>query len=128
MKPLPLSRAALTQGPAVQRTHKVSTFLTEEQFDALEEHARACGLTVSCFMRHLILGFKPIARRPLARSAIVAVNRTGASLNQLVQLTSKGIILTPDLTQAVAGVLEEIHALRDALLRADATDTRGIAE
>ncbi|HVR11771.1 MAG TPA: hypothetical protein VMW75_27260 [Thermoanaerobaculia bacterium] len=123
-KPLPLSPAALPERPPSKLTRRVGTYFTEEQFEVLGEHARACGLTVSCFTRHLILGFKPIVRRPLARSAIVALNRAGASLNQLVQLTSKGIVLTPDLTQAVAGVLEEIHALRDALLRVDATDTR----
>jgi hypothetical protein len=77
-------------------------------------------LTLSGFIRQLILGFKPIARRPLVRSAIVAVNRAGANLNQLLHLAGDGIVLAPDLMHAVAAVLDEIHSLRDALLRADA--------
>jgi hypothetical protein len=105
------------QSPDEKLTRTANTKLTEKQFEALDERARTCGLTVSGFLRQLILGHRPIARRSLARSAIVAVNRASATLNQLVQLGDNG---TPDLMQAVAGVRDEILSLRDALLREDA--------
>jgi hypothetical protein len=98
----------------------VRTFLTEEQFAAFDEHARACKLTLSALLRNILLGVEPIARHPLARSAIVAVHRAGNSLNQVVQLASGGTLLAPELMSAVAGLRQEIHALRDVLLAADA--------
>jgi|ERR1700674_294397 len=112
------------RSPADQLARTTNTKLTEEQFEAVEERARACGMTVSCFIRQLILGHKPIARRPPIRSAIVAVNRASAKLNQLVQPPSSGTVLTTDLMRAVAGVLEEIHSLRDACLSIDAANSR----
>jgi hypothetical protein len=122
-KALPVLRAAPRQGPLAKLTRSVSAHLTEDQFEAVNAYARACGLTVADFLRQLILGFRPIARRPVARSAIVAVNRASASFNQLVQLGNSGTVLMPDLMHAVAVVRNEIHSLRDALLRADAAES-----
>src|ERR1700680_323695 len=119
-KPPLLFQAPSGRNPSARLTRRLYAYFTEEQFEALEQHTRACGLTLSGFMRQLVLGFRPIARRPPARSAIVAVNRVGANLNQLLRLAGDGIVLAPDLIHAVAAVLDEIHSLRDALLRADA--------
>jgi len=119
-KPPALFQAPSPGDASAKLTRTLRAHFTEQQFEALDEHARACGLTLSGFIRQLVLGFKPIARRPLARSAIVAVNQVGSSLNQLVQLASGGIVLTPDLMHAVAAVMDELRSLRDALLRADA--------
>jgi uncharacterized protein (DUF1778 family) len=127
-KPPPLHQAFSPGDLSAKRTRTLRTRLTEQQCEALAAHARACGLTVSGFIRQLILGFKPMARRPLARSAIVAVNRVGTNLNHLVQLASSGVVLTPDLMLAVAGAMDTIHSLRDALLRADATGASGSPE
>lgn len=121
--PPPPFRPPPLQSPPAKLTRTAGTRFTEDQFEALEEHARACGLTVTAFIRHLVLGFNPSPRRPLVRSAIVAVNRVGNNLNQLVHLANSGIILAPDLIRAVAAVLAEIHALQDVLLRADAADS-----
>jgi hypothetical protein len=123
---------SLFQAPApgdssAKRRHTVSAHFTQQQFEALDEHARACGLTLAGFIRLLVLGFKPIARRPLTRSAIAAVHRVGVNLHRLVHLVSSGIVPIPDLTDAVTAALAEVHSLRDALLREDAagdTDSR----
>ena len=127
-KPPPLYQAPSPGDPSAKLTRTLRTRLTEQQFEALDAHARACGLTLSGFIRQLVLGFKPIARRPLARSAIVAVNRVGANLNDLVRLASSGVVLMPDLMLAVAGAMDKIHSLRDALLRADAAGASGPSE
>lgn len=118
-QPLP-PRHPPPQHPLAMLTHRERTFLTEEQFAALDEHARACGLSLSAFIRKELLGLEPVARRSVARSAIVAVNRAGNDLNRVIQLASSGTLLAPELMSAVAGLREEIHALRDALLTADA--------
>jgi hypothetical protein len=110
------------QSPPAKLTRTAGTRFTQEQFEALDEHARACGLTPTAFIRQVVLGFHPVARRPETRSAIVAVNRVGNNLNQLVHLANSGIVLTPALLRAVAEVLAEIHALRAQLLEADSAD------
>jgi uncharacterized protein (DUF1778 family) len=121
------------RAPSLQRApeklaRQVSIRLTEEAFEALDEHARACGLTLSSFVRKVLAGRKPNPRRPSVRSAIVAVNRAGNNLNQVVQLASHGTLLAPDLSSAVAALRKDIHALRDALLTADATAAPEVPE
>jgi hypothetical protein len=106
--------------PPARLTHAVRTNFTEEQFEELDEHARASELGVGAFVREVVLGSWPVARRPLARSAIVAVNRGVKELHQLVELANCGTLLTPDLMQVLTELLGQIHALRDTLLTADA--------
>lgn len=108
--------------PAPNLTHIASTRFTEEQFEALVDYARACGLPLAGFLRQVALGVKPIARRPELRSAIVAVNRVGNNLNQLVKLAHTGVVLAPELMRVVREVFVEFHTLQRALLRADSGD------
>src|ERR1700680_1768477 len=115
---------ALTSPPP-KLTHTAATRFTEEQFEALVDYARACGLPLAAFLRQVALGVKPIARRPELRSAIVAVNRVGNNLNQLVKLAHTGVVLAPDLVRVVREALVELHALQRELLRADAAEMGG---
>jgi Bacterial mobilisation protein (MobC) len=108
--------------PSPNLTNIASTRFTEEQFEALVDYSRACGLPLAAFIRQVVLGVKPIARRPELRSAIVAVNRVGNNLNQLVKLAHTGVVLAPELVRVVREVLVELHALQKALLRADTGD------
>jgi mobilization protein MobC len=63
-------------------------------------------------------GGTPIARSSEVRSAIVAVNRVGTNLNQLVKLANSGILLPPELLREIHAVRAEIGALRQAFLAA----------
>lgn len=101
-------------------THTAGTRFTEEQFEALEAHAIACGLTTTGFIRKVILGVKPVAKIPEARRALGAVNRVGNNLNQLVKLAHSGIVLAPDLMQVLRDVHALFRTLQTRLLRADA--------
>jgi hypothetical protein len=106
--------------PPAKLTRTAGTRFSPAQLEAIQEHARGCGLTVTAFIRQVVLGHNPTPHRPLARSAIVAVNRVGNNLNQLVKLAHSGVVLAPDLLRVVGQVLVELRALRTALLRADA--------
>ena len=108
--------------PPARLTRTAGTRFSDEQFEALVDYARACGLTPTAFIRKVVLGVKPIARRPELRSAIVAVNRVGNNLNQLVKLAHTGVVLAPELVRVVREVLAELHALQRAFLRADSGD------
>ncbi len=109
---------ASTEDALARLTRTAGTRFTDRQFAALAEHALACGLPVAAFIRQVVLGVTPVARRPLAHAAIVAINRVGNNLNQLVHLAHTGVVLAPDLLRALTAVLAEIRALRDALLDA----------
>jgi hypothetical protein len=115
---------SLQAPPAGRSPRKVERLIrgrfTTAEHEAIVEHARACGLTVSALIRRLVLGSAPMTRRPLLRSAIVAVHRAGDNLGQLLRLAGSGSPLAPDLVGTITQLRSEIHALRDALLRADA--------
>ncbi|MBV8201891.1 MAG: hypothetical protein JOZ15_14830 [Acidobacteria bacterium] len=111
---VPLPRAS------ARFTHTVSIWLPEAHFEALDEQARACGSSLSSLFRHVLAGRSPGVRHPIARSAIVAVNRAGNDLRQLLQRADSGTLIAPDLLLVVAELRREIQALRDALLTADA--------
>jgi hypothetical protein len=64
------------------------------------------------------LGLDSSSPQPLdlTSSAIVAVNRVGGNLNQVVKLANTGIVLPPDLLRELHAVRAEIDALRQAFL------------
>jgi hypothetical protein len=93
---------------------------------ALAQHALDCGLPLTAFIRQVVLGFKPRRRRPLAESAILAINRVGNNLNQLVHLAHTGTVLEPDLMRTLLEVRNQIQALTKALYSdSDSADTAG---
>jgi hypothetical protein len=108
--------------------HSACSHYTSDEYEAIVEHARACGLSIGGLIRRLVLGRKPIAHRPAVRSAIAAVHRAGTNLLPLIHLAGDGNPLTPDQMRAVTELRDEIHALRDALLRADAEGAPDPAE
>jgi hypothetical protein len=110
--------------PPARLTRTAGTRFTEPQFEALAAHARACGLTTTAFIRQVILGVKPVARIPDSRAAIVAINRVGNNLNQLVKLAHSGVVLTPELLRVIHDVLGEIRTMRDALLDSELAHDR----
>jgi hypothetical protein len=125
--PGPFKPPATPHSPE-KREQSVTAHFTNDQFEAIVEHARACGLTAGALVRQLVLGCEPIARQPVVRSAIAAVHRAGANLLQLIQPAGGDAPRTSDEMRAVADLRDEIHALRDALLRADAAGAPDLAE
>ena len=110
------------ESPPAKFSRSAGVRFTEEQLGAIQTHSRACGLTVGTFIRKVVLGVTPRPRRPELHSAIVAVNRVGNNLNQLVRLANSGVVLPPELLGAVRDVLVEVRALQKVQLRADAGD------
>jgi hypothetical protein len=113
-------RPLAARHPPGRLLQSVTAHFTDEEFAAIVEQARACELSVGVWTRRLVLGCEPIAHRPAVRSAIAAVHRAGGILLQLIHPAGGGAALTPDQMRAVADLRDEIRALRDALLRADA--------
>ncbi len=93
----------------------VTARLSAGQWQALEAAAERCGLTVSRYVRTVLAGVVPPARRPLARSAIAALNRVGNNLNQLVHLAHEGRVHSAELIVVVGEVHAAVRALRREL-------------
>jgi hypothetical protein len=126
--PGPLRPPAARPSPG-RRTHSVCLRFTSDEYEAIVNDARAYGLSIGGLSRHIVLGCKPIAQRSVVLSAIAAVHRAGTSLLQLIHLAGDGNPLaSDDLMRAVTELRDEIHALRDALLRADAEGASDPAE
>jgi hypothetical protein len=117
--------ASAAAAPPARLARTAGTRFTTEHLEALADHARACGLTRAAYIRQVVLGVTPAARRPLSHAAIVAVNRVGNNLNQLVHLAHTGVVLPPDLRRAVEEVRRAVQALRDTLLTADLAEPAG---
>jgi hypothetical protein len=109
--------------PARRAQEKLVRFITARftatEAEALVDHARHSGSTLAALIRKLVLGYDPGVHQPVIRSAIAAVHRAGVNLQRMIELAGSGAGVAPDL-QAAAELRDEIHALRDALLRADA--------
>jgi len=118
--PGPFQALAARHSPG-KLIHAATSNFTAEEYEAIVAHACTCGLTVAALIRKLVLGYEPMVRQPRVRSAIAAVHRAGDTLRRLLHLAGTGAPLAPDLVSAIAHLRDEIHALRDALLRADAT-------
>jgi len=123
----PASLAAPSPGPPAPLGRTSATRFTPDQHAAVAERAKDCCLSVAAYIRVLVLGGTPIARRSEVRSAIVAVNRVGTNLNQLVKLANSGILLPPELLREIHAVRAEIGTLRQAFLAAlrDEPDSKG---
>ena len=93
----------------------VGARLTPSQRFDLEARAKAAGVTVGTYLRHLVRGQPPTARWPLARAAIVQLARVGNNLNQLVKLAHSGAPLSLELYGVVQQVLAEVRRVRRAL-------------
>jgi len=111
----PVSRPAESQ-----LTRPVSTRFSPEQYEAIRERARDCGLQVAAYARLAVLGVTPVLRRGSdVRPAIAALNRVGNNLNQLTRLANQGMPFPAELATTIASVLAEVRRMRDALLEAD---------
>ena len=125
--PASMATSATSPGPPVPLGRTSATRFTPEQHAAIAERAKDCCLSVAAYIRVLVLGGTPIARRSEVRSAIVAVNRVGTNLNQLVKLANSGILLPPELLREIHAVRAEIGTLRQAFLAAlrEEPDSKG---
>jgi hypothetical protein len=111
--PQPLGRA-----PADRLTRKVSSRLTATEAESLAERARECDLAVAAYVRQVLRGTTPSARRPEVHAALVALSRIGNNLNQLTRLAHGGTLFAGDLFRAIAALRVEVYRVREEILAA----------
>jgi len=100
-------------------TRRVSSRLTATEAEALGLRARECDLPVAAYVRQILRGSTPSARRPAAREAVVALSRVGNNLNQLTRLAHGGTLIPADLFRAIEALRAEVYRVRAEILAAD---------
>jgi hypothetical protein len=100
-------------------TRRVSSRLTAAEAEALGLRALECDLPVAAYVRQILRGSTPSARRPAARDAIVALSRVGNNLNQLTRLAHGGTLIPADLFRVIEALRDEVYRVRAEILAAD---------
>jgi hypothetical protein len=90
------------------RTVIRSARFTPEEWDAVQERAATAGLSPSRFLRSVALG-SPLGRRVNAE-AVLALNRVGVNLNNLIRLATR-----TEQPSVVADAADLLNQLRDRL-------------
>jgi hypothetical protein len=98
--------------PQAHRTVIRSARFTPEEWAAVQERAAAAGLSPSRFLRQVALG-TPLGRR-MNHEGIVALNRVGVNLNNLVRLAIRSG--QPLLAAEAEGVLQQLRQRLQSLL------------
>jgi hypothetical protein len=107
-----LSADADVTAAEIRRTVIRSARFTPEEWAAVRERAASVGLSPSRFLRQAALGAN-LGRRVNAE-AVLALNRAGVNLNNLVRLTIRSD--QPLIAADVAGVLDELRERLRSLL------------
>lgn len=115
-RPLEISAAGLL-------TRRVSSRVTAAEAEALGLRARECDLPVAAYVRQILRGSTPSARRPAAREAVVALSRVGNNLNQLTRLAHGGTLIPADLFRAIEALRVEVYRVRAEILAAESEAT-----
>jgi hypothetical protein len=100
-------------------TCRVSSRLTVAEAETLGLRARECDLPVAAYVRQILRGSTPSARRPAAREAVVALSRVGNNLNQLTRLAHGGTLIPTDLFRAIEALRVEVYRVRKEILAAE---------
>ena len=81
-------RQALPAGQ--KRTRRKHVLFSPEEWAAVEQRARECGVRANCYIRDTVLGTVPRTRpNGATRELVVAVNRIGNNLNQLARVANE---------------------------------------
>ena len=86
--------------------------LTPDELDAVREAAARAGLTLSDYVRRLVLGHRVVAARADTDAAVLAdLNRVGVNLNQMTRRVNVTGAVPPELRAALAEVRAAVEKL-----------------
>lgn len=83
--------------PNEQPVRHLHIVLTEDEYQALCQNAKKCGLTRSAYLRRLIMN-KPVKARPTKdiQKLIGEINKIGSNVNQIARSVNAGIATAED--------------------------------
>ena len=96
----------------MRRTKQLKVTLSEQEFDALVQRSEGCGVSMAGVVRSAVLGIPfPKRHTKIDLEAIVALNRVGSNLNQLVRIAHVTGCLNPVQVIAAGDVVAKISGL-----------------
>ena len=97
--------------PNEQPVRHLHIVLTEDEYQALCQNAKKCGLTRSAYLRRLIMN-KPVKARPTKdiQKLIGEINKIGSNVNQIARSVNAGIATAEDAKYSLH-LLEQVYAL-----------------
>lgn len=96
----------------MRRTKQLKITLSDTEYDALARRSEEFGVSMAGVIRSAVLGLPlPRRRAKIDIEAIVAINRVGANLNQLVRTAHSTGCLNSSQLAATGGVLKQLRAL-----------------
>lgn len=109
-----------------QRMKSVRAAVTPDEYSAIQERARRCGLSAGAYLRACALGDSgprakraPPVHRELLGEALASLNRVGNNLNQIAkQLNSGGHPDRAAMAETRAELVAILELILDALGRA----------
>ena len=114
--PVPVALvASVPDGPLIFR---IASRLTASEGVSLIERAKECELPIAAYVRQVLRGDTPTARRPQVHAALVALSRVGNNLNQLTRLAHGGTLISRDLYRAIEALRVEVYQVRAEILSA----------
>ncbi len=114
MPDIPIPQEALPAGRTAAETHRTvirSVRFTPEEWATVQERAATVGLSPSRYLRLVALG-TPLGRRVNAE-AVLALNRAGVNLNNLVRLAIRNgqSLIAADVTRVLEELRETLRGL-----------------
>lgn len=92
-----------------KRAHRWQVPLTDSERDEIKARAAALGLPVAAYMRSVVLGVEPPARRAgVDAEAVAALNRAGSNLNQIAKVANGSGTLNAVQIKALGAVLAQV--------------------
>lgn len=96
----------------MRRTKQLKITLSDHEYDALAQRSEAYGVSMAGVVRSAVLGFPlPKRRTKIDLEAIVALNRVGSNLNQLVKVAHVTGCLNPVQVLAAGDVVAKMSGL-----------------
>lgn len=99
----------------VQNVHHMHFEFNDEEYDTLREKSKQCGLSMSGFLRSLIMGKQIRARPPeVLKELYQEINRIGVNVNQIARNCNTGADPESCAKQALF-LLKKINMLLDRI-------------
>lgn len=97
----------MTDDGKTKRAHRWQVPLTDAERNEIKARAAALGLPVAAYMRSVVLGVEPPARRA-GVDAVAALKRVGSNLNQIAKIGNKSGTLNAGQVKALGAVLSQV--------------------
>ena len=113
--------ARTKQDTAITRKHVISLYLTDTEYDLIRQNAASAGLSLSAYVRKLVLDGRVEVRYLLSPQVselgpiLGQLGRIGSNLNQIARYFNFGGDATDDIKEDLRQCMKKLLLLRNEL-------------